>query len=92
MINYTPFWATLQKKNITKYQLIYHWNISSNTFRRMSHNEPINTTTLNQLCLLLNCKVQDILKFEANPEELETIQHQREEINNRKHKKHKKIS
>lgn len=88
MVSYEPFWNTLQKKNVTKYQLIYHWGISSNTLRRMSHNEPISTTTLNELCLILNCKVQDVLKFEATKEELLEINIRREEINNRK-KKHK---
>lgn len=88
MVSYEPFWNTLQKKNFTKYQLIYHWGISSNTLRRMSHNEPISTTTLNELCLILNCKVQDVLKFEATEEELLEINIRREEINNRK-KKHK---
>lgn len=88
MVSYEPIWNTLQKKNVTKYQLIYHWGISSNTLRRMSHNEPISTTTLNELCLILNCKVQDVLKFEATKEELLEINTRREEINTRK-KKHK---
>lgn len=89
MISYEPFWNTLQKKNITKYQLIYYWGISSNTLGRMSHNEPINTTTLNELCLILNCKVQDILKFEPSDKELQEMAIRQEEINNRK-KRHKK--
>lgn len=89
MISYEPFWNTLQKKNVTKYQLIYYWGISSNTLRRMSHSEPISTTTLNELCLILNCKVQDILKFELTDEELQELNLRKEEINTRK-KRHKK--
>ncbi len=89
MISYEPFWNTLQKKNVTKYQLIYYWGISSNTLRRMSHSEPINTTTLNELCLILNCKVQDILKFELTDEELQELNLRKKEINTRK-KRHKK--
>lgn len=71
MISYEPLWQTMKQCRITKYQLIYHYGISSNTLRRMSHNEPINTTTLNELCLILNCKVQNILKFEPTEQELE---------------------
>lgn len=85
MIDYQKFWETLNKKGITKYALIYHYGISSNTLRRMSKNEPITTTTLNELCLILRCKPQDILSFEVTEEER---QKQKEmEIAKRKHKK-----
>ncbi|MBO5373803.1 MAG: helix-turn-helix domain-containing protein [Lachnospiraceae bacterium] len=84
MINYDPFWTTLQKRNITKYQLIYHWGLSSNTLRRMSHNEPISTTTLNELCLILDCMVSDILQFVASDDEITDISIRKEEINNRR--------
>ncbi|MBO5302955.1 MAG: helix-turn-helix domain-containing protein [Lachnospiraceae bacterium] len=84
MISYEPFWTTLQTKNITKYQLIYHWGLSSNTLRRMSHGEPISTTTLNELCLILNCNASDILQFQATDEELQDITIRREEIMSRK--------
>ena len=87
MINYDPFWKTLEKKKITQYQLIYHWHISSNTFRRMKHGEPISTTTINQFCLILNCRVQDIIRFEPTETETNDIQQQRNEINSRKKKK-----
>lgn len=88
MINYDPLWNTMQKRKVTKYQLIYHWGLSSNTLRRMSHNEPISSTTLNELCLILDCTVQDIMQFEPSPEELEQIEQQRTEIQ----KKHKKTN
>lgn len=87
MISYEPFWQTLDKKEITKYQLIYHWGISSNTLRRMKHNEAISSTTLNELCLILNCQVQDILQFEANETEINTFNARREEIKNKTKRK-----
>ena len=60
MINYEPFWTTMEKRGLTAYQLIYYWGISSNTLRRMRHNEAISTPTLNELCLILDCSVEDI--------------------------------
>lgn len=87
MIDYSPFWDTMNQKKITKYQLIFHWGISSNTLRRMSHNQPINTNTINQLCLILDCQVSDILKFSYTAEETEMIEKQRTEIKNKKAKK-----
>lgn len=89
MINYEPFWRTLEKKKITQYQLIYHWHISSNTLRRMKHGEPINTTTLNQFCLILGCKIQDIIQFKPTDAEINSINEQRDEIKSRLTKKNK---
>ena len=80
MINYEPFWATLKEKEITKYQLIYHWGISSNTLRRMKHNEAISSTTLNKLCLILDCNISQIMHFNATIEELHHIEEKRMEI------------
>lgn len=90
MISYDPFWKTLQEKNISKYQLIYHWGISSNTLRRMGHNEAISTTTLNELCLILNCEVQDVIQFNALDEEIESVNQRKEEISSFRRKKAKK--
>ena len=61
-------------EKVTQYQLIYYWNISSNTIRRMKRNEPISTTTLNELCLILNCPVDKILTFSATNEELALLE------------------
>ena len=69
MISYDNFWNTMKKRGITKYSLIYHYGISSNTLRRMSHGESITTSTVNELCLILHCKPQDILSFEITEEE-----------------------
>lgn len=80
MIHYEPFWSTLEKKKITKYQLIYHWGISSNTLRRMKRNEPISSTTLNELCLILGCRPQDIMCFEATVEEVAQTEEKRKII------------
>ena len=86
MINYDPLWTTMQKQKITKYQLIYHWGLSSNTLRRMSHNEPISSTTLNELCLILNCQVQDIMSFVPTKEELTQTETKRLSIKAKKSK------
>ena len=90
MISYEPLWATMEKRKITKYSLIFHWGISSNTIRRIGHGEPINSNTLNELCLILDCNVEDVLRFEATEEEKISINQRREEISNFRKKKHKK--
>lgn len=90
MISYEPLWTTLKRNGVTKYQLIYHWGISSNTLRRMAHHLPISSNTLNELCLILNCKVEDILQFTATEEEVTAINERKEEIINFQRKKRKK--
>lgn len=90
MISYQPLWTTMKERGITKYQLIYHWGISSNTLRRMGHGEPISSSTLNELCLILNCEVQDILQFHATEEEMASINQRKEEISNFRTMKRKK--
>ena len=77
MINYENCWKTMSARGITKYSLIYHYNISSNTLRRMSKGEPITTNTINELCLILHCRPEDILTFEITTEE-ESFQKKRE--------------
>jgi len=87
MISYKPLWATMKEKGITKYQLIYHWGVSSNTLRRIGHGEPINSNTLNELCLILDCGVSDIMEFIATEEETTAINQRKEEIINFRSKK-----
>lgn len=63
MISYQPFYETLYKKNITEYALIYKFGLPANTIHRMKHNKPITTTTLDTLCEILQCRVEDILEY-----------------------------
>ena len=63
MISYAPLYKTLEKKNISTYRLIKEYNISRGLLDRLRHNKPISTVTLNDLCTILDCKVQDILIF-----------------------------
>ena len=63
MISYEPFYKTLKEKNITTYKLITHYNISRSLIDRLKHNKPITTVTLNDLCTILECKVEDIMLY-----------------------------
>lgn len=61
MISYKPFYDTMLKMGITEYQLIHIHGISAHTLYRMKQQKPITTETLNKLCYILNCEVEDIL-------------------------------
>lgn len=60
MISYKPFWETLKNSKETTYTLITQYHISSATIDKLRKNKPMNTTTLNDLCRILNCNLQDI--------------------------------
>ena len=63
MIDYTPFWNTLNKSDENWYTLTHKHNLSHSTLHRLKHNLDISTKTLNDLCRILNCNVQDILTY-----------------------------
>ena len=66
MIVYTPFWETLKRFNESTYTLIKTYNISSSTIDRLRKNKPINTTTINDLCYILGCRVENIMVYMAS--------------------------
>lgn len=63
MIDYSPFWETLKKSNESTYTLINKHHISSSTIDKLRKNKPLNTTTLNDLCRILECDIQEICKY-----------------------------
>ena len=63
MITYEPFYQTLKEKGISTYKLITKYNLSRSLLDRLKHNKPISTVTLNDLCEILDCKVEEILEY-----------------------------
>ena len=66
MISYRPFWDTLLEKGLTTYDLIYRHGMSANTIHRMKHGGAITTKTLDELCFIIGCKVEDIIEYIAD--------------------------
>lgn len=63
MISYAAFWATLKESQESTYTLIKKHHISSSTLDKLRKNRPLNTTTINDLCRILNCRVQDVMEY-----------------------------
>ena len=63
MITYTPFWKALEKSGESTYTLINSYGISSATLHKLRHNKPVNTTTIDDLCAILNCRIEDIAEY-----------------------------
>ena len=66
MIVYEPFWKTLKASNESTYSLIVKHHLSSSTIDKLRKNKPLNTTTINDLCRILNCSVQEIMRYEPS--------------------------
>ena len=63
MISYEPLYKTMREKGISTYKLIKDFGISRSLLDRLKHNKPISTVTLNDLCNILDCKVEDVVLF-----------------------------
>ncbi len=63
MISYAPFYQTLKKTGITTYKLINDHGISRSLLDRLKHDKPITTVTINDLCRILDCRVEDIVEY-----------------------------
>lgn len=69
MIQYDPFWKTMKKAGESTYTLINHYHISSSTIDRLRKNQPLTTTTLNDLCRILNCNLGDIASYVSSDQD-----------------------
>lgn len=63
MISYEPFWRTLKESSESTYTLINKHHISSAIIDKLRNNKPMNTTTINDLCIILKCNVSEIMEY-----------------------------
>lgn len=64
MISYQPFYETLRKQGKTEYYLIYKQGLSANTLHRIRHGQAISTKTLDTLCFILDCRVEEVIRYD----------------------------
>ncbi len=63
MISYAPFYKTIKEKNISTYKLVNHYGLSRSLLDRIKHNKPLSTVTINDLCKILECKIEDVAVY-----------------------------
>ncbi|MBQ7800389.1 MAG: helix-turn-helix transcriptional regulator [Oscillospiraceae bacterium] len=66
MIIFDKLWITMKSKGVSTYQLREKCGIDSKTVRRLKANDNIETKTLNKLCSVLDCRLEDIAEFVAD--------------------------
>ena len=63
MIAYERLWKTMELRGATTYTLQVKGGISSSTIRRMKAGESVSTNTLEALCKILDCTLEDIVEY-----------------------------
>ena len=63
MISYAPLWETMKKRGITTYTLIKDYSFSRGTLDSLKQNRNITMATLNDICEILSCQVQDVIQY-----------------------------
>ena len=60
MIVFDKLWEVMREKGISTYNLRENCSIDSKTIRRLKANENVETKTLDKLCEILDCNLEDI--------------------------------
>ena len=53
----------MKEKNVSQYRLIKDYKVSTGQLDRLRKNGNVNTFTLDQLCKILNCRLEDIAEY-----------------------------
>lgn len=61
MILFDKLWQTMQERGITQYDLYTKYNMNRAQLHRLRHNQNIETNTLDCLCNILDCNIEDIM-------------------------------
>ena len=68
MISYEPLFCTMKEKGISSYRL-GKMGFPMSNYYAMKRGENISSHTLNQLCRLLQCRVEDVMEYVENEPE-----------------------
>ena len=63
MIVYDRLWKQMKKKGVAQYRLIKEFGFSNGQLDRLRKNENVSTFTLNRLCEILDCNLDEIVEF-----------------------------
>ena len=65
MLDYSPLWDTMQKKQISQYRLLAAGS-DNKTLDGLKKGKNITLLTLEKLCRILDCTPNDIVRFTEN--------------------------
>ena len=62
MITYDRLWQTMKQQGVSQYDLYTHYNVNRSQLNRLRHNENAEVNTIDKLCNILQCRVEDIME------------------------------
>ena len=68
MVSYDRLWETMEKRKISQYRLIKEFGLSSGQMSRLKKNTYVSTHTLETLCRILNCRIEDVMEVNFDDE------------------------
>lgn len=63
MILFDKLWQTMKQKGVSTYALREKHSIDTRTIQRLKKNMNTETDTLNKLCAILDCQLEDIAEY-----------------------------
>ncbi|MDO5782309.1 MAG: helix-turn-helix transcriptional regulator [Eubacteriales bacterium] len=69
MIKYDRFWVTIKERGISQYDLYEHYEITCSLLDRLRKNKNIEIFTIDRLCSILHCNIEDIVEHVPDPGE-----------------------
>ena len=66
MIVYDRLWDTMKRKGFSQYKLIKEYGFSSGQLDRIRKEENVNLYTIDSLCRILDCRVEDIIEYKKD--------------------------
>lgn len=69
MISYKRLWNTMKERGITQYDLYTTYNITRSLLDRLRKNKNIEIYTIARLCSILDCRIEDIVEYEPDPDD-----------------------
>ncbi len=71
--SYNKLWHILIDRNMTKTQLREAANITTNAMANLGKNESVPVETLEKICGVLNCTIDDIMDFDPDTVPIDNI-------------------
>ena len=59
----------MKERGISTYALINDYGINPRTINHLKHNKSVTAYTLEKLCMILNCNVEDVIAILPDTEE-----------------------
>ena len=63
VISFDGLWEIMKKMGISQYALIKKYSVSPGQITRLKRNESVSTHTIEMFCKILECEVEDIMKY-----------------------------